>query len=156
MLSCILLAIRFQRDAHLRDATNLKTIGDIKIASGAAAAEAAAAAENMRSEYESHVSDLNAAIGARCMSHVTLLTSHVTRHTSHVIFKHYSFFHCRDGIISKQQHRILQQQQRNEQLERALAAANRECQELNELVNPPPPSPSRGCFIMYQLVTHLL
>jgi hypothetical protein len=52
-------------------------------------------------------------------------------------------------MIKKLQHSILQQQQRAEQLERSLAAANKECEELNELVMSPshPPNDSIVCII---------
>jgi hypothetical protein len=62
---CSLLFISSQRDAHIRDAINLKRLNDAKTGAEAAAAAAAAAAEKTKKDYRLHIDDLNAAIGVR-------------------------------------------------------------------------------------------
>ena len=60
-----LIHIRHQRNAHLRDAANLKNIEDFKTAAAAAAREVKAESEKMKGEYLAHVGDLTAAIEMR-------------------------------------------------------------------------------------------
>ncbi len=64
-LSPTLMPIRHQRNSHLRDATNLKTIEDFKTAAAAAAQEAKAERERMKGEYVAHVGDLTTAVEMR-------------------------------------------------------------------------------------------
>ena len=54
-----------QRDAHLRDAINLKRLNDVKTAAETAAAAAVVAAEKEGTNYQLLIDDLNAAIGVR-------------------------------------------------------------------------------------------
>jgi hypothetical protein len=95
------------RDALLREATNLKTIEDIKAAAAASASAAAAAADKMAADYRAHVSDLNAAITER------------------------------DVIIKQQQMKIQQQQQQQQALQNQLATVSKERDELHQIVRIP-------------------